>query len=98
MAGRTRANTSATQTVSPLRHAQLAIPATLEQVYEDLDQQSVDGQPGVSPRACCPWELGEHSTSIRYRKTLGEYYEQPPGRPPVRCPRATVRYYRARFG
>ncbi|WP_016698514.1 helix-turn-helix domain-containing protein [Actinoalloteichus spitiensis] len=64
--------------VSPLRQARLSIPATLEQVCEDLDKRSKEGSSGVTPSMLSGWELGKHITSIRYRKTLADYYAQPP--------------------
>jgi transcriptional regulator with XRE-family HTH domain len=64
--------------VSPLRQARLAIPATLEQVCEDLDKQSKEGSSGVTPSMLSGWELGKHITSIRYRKLLADYYARPP--------------------
>jgi transcriptional regulator with XRE-family HTH domain len=65
-----------TQT-SPLRRARLAIPATLEQVCADLDQMSPDGSSGVTPSMLSGWELGRHTTSVRYRTLLSHYYNQP---------------------
>lgn len=56
----------------------MAIPATLEQVCADLDQHSVSGSSGVTPGMLSGWELGKHTTSIRYRKLLADYYRQPP--------------------
>lgn len=64
--------------VSPLRQARLAIPATLEQVCEDLDKQSKEGSSGVTPSMLSGWELNKHITSIKYRKVLSGYYAQPP--------------------
>ncbi|MGH3565801.1 MAG: hypothetical protein ACRDRH_07160 [Pseudonocardia sp.] len=64
--------------MSPLRQARMAIPATLEQVCADLDQRSTDGSAGVTPGMLSGWELGKHTTSIRYRKMLADYYAQPP--------------------
>ncbi|MFE9328764.1 hypothetical protein ACIHDR_47865 [Nocardia sp. NPDC052278] len=62
---------------SPLRQARLAIPATLEQVCEDLDKQSPSGSSGVTPGMLSGWELAKHVTSIRYRRMLADYYAQP---------------------
>lgn len=70
--------TTSSQVVTPLRHARLAIPATLEDVCADLDQHAVDGSAGVTPSMLSGWELGRHVTSIRYRKLLADYYGQPP--------------------
>lgn len=79
MAGRRRRTSAASvHGVSPLRQARLAIPATLEQVCEDLDKQSKEGSSGVTPSMLSGWELGKHITSIRYRKMLADYYAQPP--------------------
>ncbi|MGH3719152.1 MAG: hypothetical protein ACRDRI_10005 [Pseudonocardiaceae bacterium] len=69
---------TSTQVVTPLRQARLAIPATLEAVCADLDQHAVDGSAGVTPSMLSGWELGRHITSIRYRKLLSDYYDQPP--------------------
>lgn len=63
--------------VSPLRQARRAIPATLEQVCGDLDQQSKEGSAGVTPSMLSGWERGKHVTSIKYRKLLADYYTQP---------------------
>lgn len=63
--------------VSPLRQARLAIPATLEQVCEDLDRRSKDGSSGVTPSMLSGWERGAHVTSIKNRKLLAGYYRQP---------------------
>jgi hypothetical protein len=65
------------QGASPLRLARLAIPATLEQVCENLDKLSRGGSSGVTPSMLSGWELGKHITSIRYRKLLADYYCQP---------------------
>jgi hypothetical protein len=79
MAGRRRGTSLVSaQGISPLRQARLAIPATLEQVCEDLDKQSREGSSGVTPSMLSGWELGKHITSIRYRKILSDYYAQPP--------------------
>jgi hypothetical protein len=79
MAGRKRRTSLVSaQGISPLRQARLAIPATLEQVCQDLDHQSKDGSSGVTPSMLSGWELGKHITSIRYRKVLSDYYAQPP--------------------
>ncbi|MGH3813065.1 MAG: hypothetical protein ACRDUV_11495 [Pseudonocardiaceae bacterium] len=79
MAGRRRGKTPPNvQGVSPLRQARLAIPATLEQVCEDLDKQSKEDSSGVTPGMLSGWELGKHITSIKYRKLLSDYYAQPP--------------------
>lgn len=78
MAGRRRSKTAVgVQGVSPLRQARLAIPATLEQVCEDLDKHSKEGSFGVTPGMLSGWELGKHITSIKYRKVLVDYYAQP---------------------
>jgi hypothetical protein len=66
------------QGVSPLRQARLAIPATLEQVCEDLDKQSTGDSSGVTPSMLSGWERNLHITSIRYRKLLSDYFAQPP--------------------
>ena len=63
---------------SPLRAARLAIPATLEQVCADLDKLSPEGASGVTPSMLSGWELGRHTTSIRYRTLLADYYSQSP--------------------
>jgi transcriptional regulator with XRE-family HTH domain len=60
------------------RQARLAIPATLEQVCADLDKQSTEGSSGVTPGMLSGWERGMHTTSIKYRKVLADYYGQPP--------------------
>lgn len=84
MAGRRRraTNSVAASTtvagVSPLRQARLAVPATLEQVVEALDQRSEDGSSGVTASMLSGWERGVHITSIRYRKLLADYYRRPP--------------------
>ncbi len=79
MAGRARRKSpAAVLGVSPLRQARLSIPATLEQVCEDLDKRSAEGSSGVTPSMLSGWELGKHITSIRYRKMLTDYYAQPP--------------------
>lgn len=79
MAGRARSKSPAAALgVSPLRQARLSIPATLEQVCEDLDKRSKEGLSGVTPSMLSGWELGKHITSIRYRKMLTDYYAQPP--------------------
>ncbi|PKW14489.1 hypothetical protein A8926_2109 [Saccharopolyspora spinosa] len=79
MTGRTRHRSpTVAHGVSPLRQARRAIPATLEQVCEDLDKQSRDGSSGITPSMLSGWELGKHITSIRYRRVLAEYYSQPP--------------------
>lgn len=79
MAGRQRSRQPArVDGVSPLRQARLAIPATLEQVCEDLDKQSEDGSSGVTPSMLSGWERDLHITSIKYRKLLSDYYNQPP--------------------
>ncbi|MGH3899731.1 MAG: hypothetical protein ACRDTA_16100 [Pseudonocardiaceae bacterium] len=79
MAGRGRGATPAgVHGVSPLRQARKSIPATLEQVCDDLDQQSAEGSSGVTPGMLSGWELGKHITSIKYRKVLADYYAQPP--------------------
>ena len=70
--------TTSSQIVTPLRQARLAIPATLEAVCADLDQNADDGSAGVTPSMLSGWELGRHVTSIRYRKLLADYYGQPP--------------------
>lgn len=77
MAGR-RSCTKPAAGVSPLRQARLAIPATLEQVCADLDKQSTEGSSGVTPGMLSGWERGMHTTSIKYRKVLADYYGQPP--------------------
>lgn len=64
--------------LSPLRMARASIPATLQQVCEDLDKLSVDGSSGVTPGMLSGWELGRHITSIKYRRVLAEYYSRPP--------------------
>ena len=64
--------------VSPLRQARLAIPATLEQVVADLDKRSQDGSSGVTAGMLSGWERSLHTTSIKYRKMLADYYGQPP--------------------
>jgi len=56
----------------------LALPATLSQVCQDLDQRSAGGSSGVTPGMLSGWELGKHVTSIKYRKLLADYYGQPP--------------------
>ncbi len=76
MAGRAHKTTSAA--MSPLRQARMAVPATLEQVCADLDHRSASGSSGVTPGMLSGWELGKHTTSIRYRKLLADYYAQPP--------------------
>lgn len=63
---------------SPLRQARLAITATLEQVCEDLDRASPGGSSGVTPSMLSGWELGRHTTSMRYRKVLANYYANSP--------------------
>jgi predicted transcriptional regulator/transcriptional regulator with XRE-family HTH domain len=73
-----RGHRTTTTAMSPLRQARMAIPATLEQVCADLDQRSLDGSSGVTPGMLSGWELGKHTTSIRHRKTLADYYAQPP--------------------
>lgn len=79
MAGRRRTTTPAdTNDVSPLRRARMAIPATLEQVVADLDTQSADGSSGVTASMLSGWERGVHNTSIKYRKLMAAYYNQPP--------------------
>lgn len=79
MAGRTRSKGPATTLgVSPLRQARQSVPATLEQVCEDLDKRSKEGSSGVTPSMLSGWELGKHITSIKYRKVLADYYAQPP--------------------
>jgi transcriptional regulator with XRE-family HTH domain len=72
-----RQGRSASTDVSPLRQARLAIPATLEQVCEDLDRRSKDGSSGVTPSMLSGWERGAHVTSIKNRKLLAGYYRQP---------------------
>lgn len=79
MAGRARGTSpAAVPGMSQLRQARLSIPATLEQVCEDLDKRSTQGSSGVTPSMLSGWELGKHITSIRYRKMLADYYAQPP--------------------
>jgi hypothetical protein len=79
MAGRGGGKTVASgPSMSPLRQARLAIPATLEQVCADLDNPSNQGTSGVTPSMLSGWELSKHITSIRYRKVLADYYAQPP--------------------
>lgn len=80
MAGRRRGKKTPTGFTepSPLRQARFAIPATLEQVCQDLDKQSKDGSSGVTPSMLSGWERGIHITSIKYRKVLSDYYGQPP--------------------
>ncbi|WP_143174456.1 helix-turn-helix domain-containing protein [Streptoalloteichus hindustanus] len=56
----------------------MAIPATLEQLCEDLDHQSKEGSSGVTPSMLSGWERGVHITSIKYRKVLSDYFGQPP--------------------
>ncbi|MDQ3154752.1 MAG: XRE family transcriptional regulator [Actinomycetota bacterium] len=63
---------------SPLRQARKAIPATMEQVCADLDKRSKEGSSGVTPSMLSGWELAKHTTSIRYRRMLADYYAQPP--------------------
>lgn len=63
---------------SPLRRARLTIPATLEKVCQDLDLASPSGSSGVTPSMLSGWELGRHTTSVRYRKVLADYYANPP--------------------
>jgi hypothetical protein len=72
-----RPRATAGEQLSPLRHARRAILATLEKVCEDLDRRSKDGSSGVTPSMLSGWELGKHTTSIRYRKLLADYYDQP---------------------
>lgn len=55
----------------------MAIPATLEQVCADLDHRTPDGSAGVTPGMLSGWELNKHTTSIRYRKMLADYYAIP---------------------
>lgn len=65
---------------SPLRLARKAAAKTLEQVCEDLDQQSDDGSAGVTPSMLSGWELARHTTSMRYRALLSAYYGIPAGK------------------
>ncbi|MDT0443418.1 XRE family transcriptional regulator [Streptomyces johnsoniae] len=65
-------------TDSPLRRARLAVPATLERVCADLDRTSRGGSSGVTPSMLSGWERGRHTTSIRYRTLLSQYYGQAP--------------------
>jgi transcriptional regulator with XRE-family HTH domain len=60
-----------------LRRARLALPATLEEVRDELDRRSPDGSSGVTPGMLSGWELGRHITSVRYRKMLADFYRQP---------------------
>ncbi len=79
MVGRRHSKTLASgHGASPLRQARMSIPATQEQVCEDLDKQSKEGSSGVTPGMLSGWELGKHITSIKYRKMLADYYAQPP--------------------
>jgi len=64
--------------ITPLRQARLAIPATLEAVCADLDRHTAGGSAGVTPSMLSGWELGRHTTSVRYRRLLADYYGQPP--------------------
>ena len=66
------------QVVTPLRQARLAIPATLEAVCADLDKSTPDGSSGVTPSMLSGWELGRHTTSVKYRTLLADYYGRPP--------------------
>ncbi len=66
------------QAVTPLRQARLAIPATLEAVCADLDKNAPDGSSGVTPSMLSGWELRRHTTSVKYRSLLADYYGQPP--------------------
>jgi len=70
--------TAASQVVTPLRQARLAIPATMEEVCTDLDRHAANGSSGVTPSMLSGWKLGRHITSIRYRKMLADYYGQRP--------------------
>jgi transcriptional regulator with XRE-family HTH domain len=65
---------------SPLRLARKAAAKTLEQVCEDLDQRSEDGSAGVTPSMLSGWELGRHTTSMRFRALLSAYYGIPAGK------------------
>lgn len=56
----------------------MAVPATLEQVCQDLDLSSPGGSSGVTPSMLSAWELGRRVTSVRCRKLLAEYYTTPP--------------------
>jgi transcriptional regulator with XRE-family HTH domain len=60
-----------------LRKARLARNWTLEDVVEEIDLRSRRGHSGVTPSMLSGWELGRHTTSISYRKTLCEIYGQP---------------------
>ncbi|MGI9000756.1 MAG: hypothetical protein ACR2GH_03740 [Pseudonocardia sp.] len=66
------------QAVTALRQARSAIPATLEQVCADLDKRAPGGSSGVTPSMLSGWELSRHTTSVRYRALLAEYYGQAP--------------------
>ena len=59
------------QVVTPLRQARLAIPETLEAVCADLDKSTPDGSSGVTPSMLSGWELGRHTTSVKYRTPAG---------------------------
>ena len=69
---------TSSQAVTPLRQARSAIPATLEQVCADLDKCVPGGSSGVTASMLSGWELGRHTTSVKYRTLLAEYYGQPP--------------------